>query len=107
MAHALSAFDLTDPNGDWRLFVNDDASDKVGFMTNRFALAFATRPKARVAFTESAVQVTEGAARTLTLTRSGPASLGAGAGDRVQCARERDVGRRLHTHLDRRPVRRR
>lgn len=78
-AGTLSAFDLTDPNGDWRLFVNDDASDKVGFITNRFAVALATRPKARVAFTESAVEVREGATRTLTLRRAGPAALGAGA----------------------------
>jgi subtilisin-like proprotein convertase family protein len=77
-AGALAAFDLTDPNGDWRLFVADDASDAVGFFTNRFQLGIETRPKATVAFTESAVRVREGERRALTLTRSGPAALGAG-----------------------------
>jgi subtilisin-like proprotein convertase family protein len=78
-AGSLSAFDLTDPNGDWRLFVVDDGSDKVGFFTHRFQLAITIRPKAEVAFSEDAVRVAEGSTRTLTLTRSGPAQLGAGA----------------------------
>jgi subtilisin-like proprotein convertase family protein len=37
-ATALSAFDGTDPNGEWRLFVNDDADGATGFFTNRFQL---------------------------------------------------------------------
>ena len=78
-AAALSAFDLTDPNGEWRLFVMDDATGEVGFFTNRFVLGVTTRPKASVTFTESAVAVAEGATRALTLRRSGPAVLGAGA----------------------------
>jgi len=78
-AGALSAFDLTDPGGDWRLFVLDDSSDKVGFFTNRFQLLMATRPKAEVAFGDSAVQLAEGATRALTLSRAGPAALGDGA----------------------------
>jgi subtilisin-like proprotein convertase family protein len=78
-AGTLSAFDLTDPGGDWRLFVLDDSSDKVGFFTNRFQLVMATGPKAEIAFTEDAVQLAEGATRALTLSRSGPAALGDGA----------------------------
>ena len=76
---ALSTFDLTDPNGDWRLFVNDDSSDKVGFFTNRFQLVMTTRPKATVAFTQSQAEVAEGTTHELTLTRTGPATLGAGS----------------------------
>ena len=76
---ALSTFDLTDANGDWRLFVNDDSSDKVGFFTNRFELFFTTRPKAVVAFTQDQVGLAEGTTRELTLTRTGPATLGAGS----------------------------
>ncbi len=41
-ATALSAFDGTDPNGEWRLFVSDDSSDRVGFFTNRFQLQITT-----------------------------------------------------------------
>ncbi len=43
-ATALSAFDGTDPNGEWRLFVQDDSSDRVGFFTNRFQLQIDTKP---------------------------------------------------------------
>jgi subtilisin-like proprotein convertase family protein len=39
---SLSSFDGTDPNGEWRLFVTDDASDRVGFFTNRFQLHITT-----------------------------------------------------------------
>lgn len=42
---SLSAFDGTDPNGEWRLFVNDDAANNTGFFTNRFQLDIATMPK--------------------------------------------------------------
>ncbi|MGH3998635.1 MAG: hypothetical protein ACRDTJ_14375, partial [Pseudonocardiaceae bacterium] len=37
-----SAFDGTDPNGEWRLFVNDDAAGNTGFFTNRFQLQIST-----------------------------------------------------------------
>jgi subtilisin-like proprotein convertase family protein len=39
---SLSAFDGSDPNGEWRLFVNDDAVGNTGFFTNRFQLQIAT-----------------------------------------------------------------
>ncbi len=39
---SLSAFDLTDPNGEWSLFVNDDAAGNTGFFTNRFQLQITT-----------------------------------------------------------------
>jgi subtilisin-like proprotein convertase family protein len=44
-ATSLSAFDLTDPNGEWRLFVNDDAAGATGFFTNRFQLRISTVPR--------------------------------------------------------------
>jgi subtilisin-like proprotein convertase family protein len=78
-AGALSAFNGTDPNGEWRLYVNDDSSDKVGFFTDRFRVRFDTRPRAPVAFTERAVQVAEGSTRALTLERTGADTLAAGA----------------------------
>ena len=75
---ALSEFDLTDPNGEWRLYVNDDSFGATGFFTNRFGLGIATRAKAEVAFAEAVAQVEEGATRALTLKRTGPATLGPG-----------------------------
>ena len=76
---SLSGFDLTDPNGDWRLFVNDDSSEEVGFFTNRFRLVLSLRPKANVAFAKPDAMVGEGERRELSLTRTGPATLGAGS----------------------------
>ena len=38
----LSAFDGTDPNGEWSLFVNDDTPGNTGFFTNRFTLDITT-----------------------------------------------------------------
>ena len=39
---SLSEFDHTNPNGEWRLFVNDDAEGNTGFFTNRFSLGIIT-----------------------------------------------------------------
>jgi subtilisin-like proprotein convertase family protein len=39
---SLSAFDFTNPNGEWRLFVQDDAATNTGFFTNRFQLGITT-----------------------------------------------------------------
>ena len=44
-ATSLSAFDGTDPNGEWSLYVNDDADGGGGFFTNRFQLGIATVPR--------------------------------------------------------------
>jgi len=67
---SLAAFDHTDPNGDWRLYVYDDQpSADDGFLSQPFELHFETRPGATVRFTEPAVTVTEGESRELTITR--------------------------------------
>jgi len=42
---SLSSFDGTDPNGEWRLFVNDDAAGATGFFTTRFQLGISTVPR--------------------------------------------------------------
>ena len=39
---SLSAFDFTNPNGEWRLFVQDDENGGTGFFTNRFQLEITT-----------------------------------------------------------------
>ncbi len=78
---SLAAFDSTDPNGDWRLYVYDDEpSADDGFLTEPFALHFETRPEATVGFTEPAVTLTEGESRELTITRDANGDgLGAGS----------------------------
>lgn len=39
---SLSTFDFTNPNGEWKLFVQDDSVDETGFFTNRFQLQITT-----------------------------------------------------------------
>jgi subtilisin-like proprotein convertase family protein len=78
-ATSLSAFDLTDPNGEWRLYTADDMDGESGWFERPFDLQLQTRPKAEVAFAADAVEVAEGQAATLTVRRSGPDQLGAGS----------------------------
>jgi subtilisin-like proprotein convertase family protein len=79
-ATELSAFDGTQPNGEWRLYVNDvTPAGGNGFFTDRFTLAITTRPKAKVGFAQTAVDLTEGQSRQLTLTRTAATALGAGS----------------------------
>jgi subtilisin-like proprotein convertase family protein len=77
----LSAFDYTDPNGEWKLYAYDDQpGDKDGFFAYPFQLEITTRPKAEVGFTDKEVRVAEGQSRELTLFRSsGGRGLGAGS----------------------------
>ena len=73
-ATSLSAFDLTDPSGEWKLWVNDDFAFGEGFFTQRFRIFYSARPRATVSLGPSAVEIAEGAAGELTLTRSGATS---------------------------------
>ncbi len=76
----MSTFDLTDPNGEWRLYVADDFADPAnGFLTQRFTLNIQTRPRANVAFAEEAASLTEGGSAEVKLVRFGPDTYGAGA----------------------------
>src|SRR5919107_1470903 len=75
----LSAFDYTDPTGEWRLYaVDDDAAGGDGYFWSRFKLKIATRPRAAVAFDEGSVQVNEGTQRALTVTRGAQGDMGRG-----------------------------
>ena len=67
----LAAFDLTSPNGEWRLFAQDDSPGGIGYFTSEFVLDMIVRTKANMRFTEDSVVLPEGATRTLTLTRAG------------------------------------
>jgi hypothetical protein len=72
----LSNFDLTEPNGEWRLYVFDDhpGDDKAGLFLNRFNVQIETRPKATVEFASPTLELTEGQSGELTLTRSAAAA---------------------------------
>jgi hypothetical protein len=69
---ALSDFDLTDPNGDWRLYVTDDQpfDDNDGLFLSRYRLDIQTRPEADVQFASTALDVDEGGSGEVTLERS-------------------------------------
>ena len=77
-ATSLSAFDLLGANGIYRLWVADDSGGDEGFFTSQFNLEFTTRPYASTAFTQSALEVAEGEAGTLTVRRSGASSYAPG-----------------------------
>ena len=68
----LSNFDLTEPNGEWRLYVFDDhpGDDKAGLFLNRFNVEIETRPKAALQFASPTLELTEGETGELTVTRS-------------------------------------
>lgn len=66
---ALSAFDATDPNGEWRLYVADSYPAEFDGFLKRFQIEIKTRPAAAVSFAQDAVTVAEGAKGQLTLTR--------------------------------------
>jgi subtilisin-like proprotein convertase family protein len=80
-AASLAAFNFTDPNGEWRMYVVDDAPGATGYQVGSpFNLVVRTRPRAAVAFTDRAVDVAEGMTRSLTLTRTAPGGGDVGAG---------------------------
>ena len=76
---SLSVFDGTDPNGDWKLYVNDDRDGEEGRFTEPYKVDIETRPAADVSFAQNAVDVAEGTTGTLTLRRSAASGLGAGS----------------------------
>ena len=77
---SLSAFDYTDPTGEWKLYaVDDDESARDGYLLRHFKLAITTRPRAGVAFTEPAVEIPEGTSRAVTIRRSAEGGLGEGS----------------------------
>jgi subtilisin-like proprotein convertase family protein len=68
--NSLSAFDYTEPDGDWKLYVRDHyPAEYDGFLSQRFELSIKTRPQAAVSFAQDAVEVAEGDRAQLTLTR--------------------------------------
>ena len=75
---SLSDFDLTDPNGAWRLWVADDGFGDDGFFTVPFALAVQTRPRAATSFATSNLTLPEGESGELAVVRKGAESYAAG-----------------------------
>jgi subtilisin-like proprotein convertase family protein len=72
-ARSLSAFDGTDPNGEWSLYVNDDADGGGGFFTNRFVLGITTVPRPNRS--PDAINDAYNAREDTTLTRPAPGVL--------------------------------
>ena len=66
------------PTGEWRLYAYDDQpGGAAGFLLERFALDIETRVRAATGLTETAVGLTEGGSRDLTIrTRKGLAWAG-------------------------------
>ena len=75
----LSAFDGTDPNGEWRLYVEDMLPAEFDGFLKRLELDITTRPATAVGFAQNAVTVAEGATGRLTLTRPDRQALGRGS----------------------------
>jgi subtilisin-like proprotein convertase family protein len=78
---SLTAFDSIEPNGEWKLYVVDDAGGDSGFLSNPFTIELTTRPKGKVSFNAASVSPTlaEGATHQLTIVRSGVPGLLAGS----------------------------
>ncbi|HEX2085515.1 MAG TPA: Calx-beta domain-containing protein, partial [Solirubrobacteraceae bacterium] len=74
---SLSAFDLTDADGAWKLWVNDDALDNAGYVIDGYTLQMQTRPGATVGF-DGDVGAFEGTVAQLLVTRGGASPLGEG-----------------------------
>lgn len=68
---SLAAFDLLDPNGDWRMWVADDATGDEGFLTKRFTVEMTTRPRASTSLDKQRFAVPEGTTGSLTVRRTG------------------------------------
>lgn len=75
----LSAFDLTDPDGTWRLWIQDDSEGGQGFILGGWDLEFDTRPAADVGFSVSSQTVNEGSTVTVDVLRGGQSPLGRGS----------------------------
>jgi subtilisin-like proprotein convertase family protein len=74
---SLSAFDGTDPNGQWTLYVVDDQDGATGLTSDFFTVELQTRPRAEVSFADRAIDVAEGDTGALTIRRSAAGALGA------------------------------
>jgi subtilisin-like proprotein convertase family protein len=68
---ALSTFDNTDPNGEWKLYVADDEADKRGFITQPWKLDIKTRPRSPVSFAAKAQEIAEGENAQVRIVRGG------------------------------------
>ncbi|HEX8083258.1 MAG TPA: Calx-beta domain-containing protein [Solirubrobacteraceae bacterium] len=79
-AETLSTFDLTDPNGTWKLWIQDDSEGRAGFINGFWGLEMTTRPAASVNFAVGAQTVREGDTLILDVVRSADgATMGRGS----------------------------
>ena len=69
---ALSDFDGIDPDGTWKLYIQDDGAGDAGFLTGEVTLIFTLRATP-ARFVTSAVTAAEGSSSSITVERSGSA----------------------------------
>ncbi len=65
----LAAFDGTNPDGDWKLYVNDDSGGDVGYIQTGWSPEIQTRDGGPVTLGAATVNAPAGTPLTLTLTR--------------------------------------
>jgi subtilisin-like proprotein convertase family protein len=78
-ATSLSAFDLTDPVGTWKLWAVSDNEGDNGFLIDGYDLLMTTRPAADVGFSVSSQVGLEGGTVTVDVVRGGASPLGRGS----------------------------
>jgi subtilisin-like proprotein convertase family protein len=74
----LDVFDLLDPRGSWRAFIQDDSGGSAGFLIEPMELEISTRLASNVRFADSSLSIDEGSFRNVRVVRSGPPSMGPG-----------------------------
>ena len=76
LATSLSAFDLTEPGGLWKLWATDDSEGSGGFLVGGWRLEMQTRPAAGAGFTPGTVTAGEGSTVSVDVVRSAEGPLG-------------------------------
>ncbi len=75
-ASTMSAFDFTDANGVWSVYINDDGAGDEGYLVSPFTLEISTREKAGTKFSPATAKLEEGTSSSLTITRSATSAVG-------------------------------
>jgi subtilisin-like proprotein convertase family protein len=84
-ATKMSAFEGTDPNGEWKLYIEDDTAGGSGWISYGsptgmpFYVGVTTRPKAAVELTPAKFALNEGETRSVTVRRRASSEVAAGS----------------------------
>ena len=88
---SLAVFDGTEANGEWNLYVADDAEGATGSLAEFWTVQLETRPRAELSFADRSLEVAEGQSGGLTLRRPAP-GLGAASVNVTSAAVTADAG---------------